>query len=1062
MRQLCNSLRLILACALVACFAFGARSNEAFGQGTAQSPQYVIPEFNGNPGSELILANLSGNSVSAEVTLIDSTTLQAVNSAVTVQAGTEQHLTAGSFGLSAFNGSVLLNTSAPLSVLATLADTLGGFETIRPASSSGTVVVPFVPGAGGSMNVTIFNPQASTTTVLISIVAPDGSTIATVQIPVPAMAAITQNVSALVPIATFGSNRDVLHAVVRTLSNVLSTSRSVYVQAVLTNFSADAEGIPGPHFDPALINGVPLSSGVTTATVPFFVEGGDYQTMIQVINTSSAAISATLTATGPDGSIIPGTDPATLQIPANGSIHLNVQNIFNFTSLNVQTGSIRIDSSSPVITTTALASVAQNGIVLMPTADAPSTTLAFRVRKADPLFYTGLAFRNLNATPANLTLLNIPDDGSGVSSSLVTIPPFALLSQTLLNFLPEALNPGFMYISSDAPIVAQGIEGRGDNGVLANLPPIQPQPDYAPPVSTKFLITGKVAQNGAALSGASVQLSGSQNATAVTDQTGNYQFTNIPPGQYSVQAGKAGYTFSPASISVGISGASSRGNDFAGTLIPPTITAVLPQSVLAGSSATVLIVAGSPIIATSQIVFDGSPVITSVTSAGIPVTVVGATGGVSIVLQQQTVLTATISADLLATPRVTTVAMENSGPGGSVISNSLTFAVGSPAPTISALAGVPTPLFVGNPGFILTVTGTGFTPGTVVVFQGTPLATTFISGTQLQAFVPPQLLADGGVLNVTTLNPAPTIGPSNALTVTLISPVPGLTAVIPSIAEARVSETALPLPITVQGFGFVPSSLIQIDGAAILTVYHSSTELAGSIPQPLAQTARSAIISVKNPDPVQVVGHFDSVLPFVLYNPVPSVSSLDSSLLLFDPTPRFVGDVPTFPAQVVIHGANFAVSGLVFIYSTPCPLLAGSFSGSRFSSTVVTGGITVACAGQYSLGIVNPQPGGGVSSILSFTVSTYTAPTPLTVSGLAPASIPAGSGSFTMTISGSNFNAGAVVDFGTAVLFPTSVTPNSITVIVPSYLLFRSDRVPVSVTNPDTTGNSNAILFTIN
>jgi hypothetical protein len=659
--------------------------------------------------------------------------------------------------------------------------------------------------------------------------------------------------------------------------------------------------------------------------------------------------------------------------------------------------------------------------------------------------------------------LSVPDNGSGVSSNFISIPAFTLASHSLLELLPEARNSGFIYILSDTPLVTQGIEGRNDNGVLANLPAMHSQPDYVPPIPTKFLITGTARQNGVPLSGVSVQLSGSQTASAVTDEAGNYQFPNIPPGQYSIRVGKTGYTFAPASIDLKVAGASSRGNDFAGTLIPPVITAVLPPSALAGSPATDLIVTGGPIIATSQIIFDGSPVITSITTAGVPVSVVGATGGISIVIQQQNVLKATISADQLVTPRVTTVAVRNSGPGGSLLSNSLTFSVGSAAPTITALAGVPNPLFVGNPGFTLTVTGTDFTPGTSVVLRGTLLSTTFISDTQLQAFVPPQLLADGGVLSVTVLKPAPTIGPSNPLSIALISPIPGLTSVVPNIAEARVTETALPLPITVNGFAFVKSSIIQIDGVGIPTQYVNATQLTGSIPQPQAETARSAIISVKNPDPVQAVPHFDSVLPFVLYNPVPTVSSLDSSLLLFDPTPRFLNDVPKFPAQIVIHGANFAKEGLIFIYSTPCDALAGGFSGSRFSSSVVTGGITVACTGTYRLGIVNPQPGGGVSpTILSFTVSTYSAATPLTVLGLAPAAVNAGSGSFTLTISGTNFHAGAVVDFGTAVLFPTSVTPGSVVVTVPSYLLLNSGLVPVSVTNPDTTGNSNAILFTIN
>jgi hypothetical protein len=150
------------------------------------------------------------------------------------------------------------------------------------------------------------------------------------------------------------------------------------------------------------------------------------------------------------------------------------------------------------------------------------------------------------------------------------------------------------------------------------------------------------------------------------------------------------------------------------------------------------------------------------------------------------------------------------------------------------------------------------------------------------------------------------------------------------------------------------------------------------------------------------------------------------------------------------------------VYGTPCDDLAGGFAGTRISSTVIIGSINIACIGTYKIGVVNPQPGGGLSTLLSFNVSTYSAPTPVVVAGLSPASVSANSGSFVLTISGSNFNSGAVVNFGAAVLTPALVTSNTIIVNVPGYLVTTSGAIPVSVTNTDLTGNSNRILFTVN
>jgi hypothetical protein len=460
--------------------------------------------------------------------------------------------------------------------------------------------------------------------------------------------------------------------------------------------------------------------------------------------------------------------------------------------------------------------------------------------------------------------------------------------------------------------------------------------------------------------------------------------------------------------------------------------------------------------------FDGAAFTATLTQLAMPVTVVTATGGMSVVMQMQTVAKATIPGGMFVAPRVTSVAVRNIGPGGSITSAAQSFSVGTPAPTLTSLGGVPVPLLVDNPGFTLIVSGTGFIPGTSIVVQGTPITTAFISDTQLSGFVPPSLLISGGTLAVTALKPQPTIGPSNALTMTLTSPLPGVTSIAPSFAETRLTEDAQPLQITVKGFGFVKGSIIQIDKNDVQTTYVSSSQLTGSLAQPQIEKARVALITVKNPDPVVSTFHFDSPMPLSLYNPVPTVTSLDASALLFDPNPRFEGDTPQFPAQVVIHGTNFVKDGLIYVYGTPCDDLAGGFAGQRISSTVIVGSVTIACTGLYRIGVVNPQPGGGISTLLSFTVSDYSAPSPVVVGGLSPAAVSANSGSFDLTISGANFSAGAVVNFGAAVLLPNLVTTNAIIVNVPGYLVKSSGTIPVSVTNPDLTGNSNRILFTVN
>ncbi|HKG61430.1 MAG TPA: carboxypeptidase regulatory-like domain-containing protein [Pyrinomonadaceae bacterium] len=66
--------------------------------------------------------------------------------------------------------------------------------------------------------------------------------------------------------------------------------------------------------------------------------------------------------------------------------------------------------------------------------------------------------------------------------------------------------------------------------------------------SPTFTISGGITDNnGAALAGATVTLSGSQSVTTTTDDSGNYFFTNLPTsGDYVITAAKNEYTFNSA------------------------------------------------------------------------------------------------------------------------------------------------------------------------------------------------------------------------------------------------------------------------------------------------------------------------------------------------------------------------------------------------------------------------------------------------------------------------------------------------------------------------------------
>ncbi len=89
---------------------------------------------------------------------------------------------------------------------------------------------------------------------------------------------------------------------------------------------------------------------------------------------------------------------------------------------------------------------------------------------------------------------------------------------------------------------------------------------------------------------------------------------------------------------------------------------------------------------------------------------------------------------------------------------------------------VPTKVDPGGPGFTLTVNGAEFIQGSVVNWNGSPLATNFVSGTQLMAIVPASNIAGAGTASVTVGNPGTTEA-SNVVTSGITFPISSISLV---------------------------------------------------------------------------------------------------------------------------------------------------------------------------------------------------------------------------------------------------------------------------------------------
>lgn len=105
---------------------------------------------------------------------------------------------------------------------------------------------------------------------------------------------------------------------------------------------------------------------------------------------------------------------------------------------------------------------------------------------------------------------------------------------------------------------------------------------------------------------------------------------------------------------------------------------------------------------------------------------------------------------------------------------------GNPAPALAALS--PSGAVAGSGGVTLSVSGSGFVPGSTVRWNGADRPTTFVSSTNLTAAIPASDLGGVGTASVSVANPPPGGGVSAVLPFTVFPPPPPIPTVGPSVS----------------------------------------------------------------------------------------------------------------------------------------------------------------------------------------------------------------------------------------------------------------------------------------
>ena len=90
--------------------------------------------------------------------------------------------------------------------------------------------------------------------------------------------------------------------------------------------------------------------------------------------------------------------------------------------------------------------------------------------------------------------------------------------------------------------------------------------------SQQYTLSGKVTYNGTGVAGVVLTIIGTGYGSTISDASGNYTFSQVVNGSYSISAALAGYAFTPASLSFSVTGSSITNLNFVSDK-PGTVTA---------------------------------------------------------------------------------------------------------------------------------------------------------------------------------------------------------------------------------------------------------------------------------------------------------------------------------------------------------------------------------------------------------------------------------------------------------------------------------------------------------
>ncbi len=508
-----------------------------------------------------------------------------------------------------------------------------------------------------------------------------------------------------------------------------------------------------------------------------------------------------------------------------------------------------------------------------------------------------------------------------------------------------------------------------------------------------YSISGNI--SGAGGSGATVSLSGTSTATTTADSSGNYSFSGLSNGSYTVTPSNTGYVFTPASQAVTVNGADAVAS-FSSALQTYSLTGTISGP--GGAGATVSL--GGTSTATTTADGSGNYSFTGLHNGSYTVTPAN-TGYVFTPASQTTTINgADVSAvDFGSSITVASVGLVPASViGGSPSTGTVTLSGPAPAGGAVVMLASSNTVAAQVPASVTVAanaTTATFTVNTNPVASDTALTISATYGSTQNA----SFTVTAAVLSSVNLNPASVFAGGSATgTVTLTGPAPAGGAVV-MLSSSNTTAAQVPVSVTVAPnattatFAVTTGSVTSNTSLTISATY-GATQNAGF-------TVVAVVLNSITLSPIPVLGGNSTTGTVTLSSPAPAggaVVTLSSNKTAVAQVPSSV----TVAANATT--ATFTVTTSP-VASNTAVTISGTYNATRTVSFTVTAAVlstialspTPVIGGNTTTGTVTlngrAQAGGAVVTLSSSNTAVAQAPATVTVAANAT------SATFTVTTS---------------------------------------------------------------